>query len=122
MKIKQGKKTSNKQVPGFFRPREVYKLPHVSEQNASGVCMNRNDLGKATSKNLCTKVPLDTKSKIKLSHTQTGLIPLTVYHQNIRGLRAKATELTSQLYPTFPHILCISEHHMNHLELQQTFF
>jgi hypothetical protein len=36
-------------------------------------------------------------------------------------LRGKTNELLSQLYPTLPHILCLSEHHMNHLELQQTF-
>jgi len=57
-----------------------------------------------------------------LSHQLNGLVPLTVYHQNVRGLRGKANELLSQLYPTFSHILCLSEHHMNHLELQQTFF
>ena len=61
------------------------------------------------------------KSKIKLSHHLNGLVPLTVYHQNVRGSTVKAYELSSQLYSTFPHILCPSEHHMNHLELQQTF-
>jgi hypothetical protein len=44
---------------------------------------------------------------------------LIVYHQNFRGLRRKGNELFSQLYPTFPHVLCLSEHHMNYLELQQ---
>jgi len=44
---------------------------------------------------------------------------ITVYHQNVTGLKGKANEL-SQLHPTFPHILCLSEHHINHLELQQT--
>jgi exonuclease III len=72
--------------------------------------------------NSTNKVPSKPKSKIKLSHQQIGSVPLTVYHQNVRGLRGKANELLSQLCPTFPHILCLSEHHMNHLELQQTFF
>ena len=31
-------------------------------------------------------------------------------------------ELLSQLHPTFPHILCFSEHHMKHLELQRSHF
>jgi len=31
-------------------------------------------------------------------------------------------ELLSQLYPTFPHILSFSEHHMKHLELQRSHF
>jgi len=42
-------------------------------------------------------------------------------NQNTGELRGKADELLSQLYRTFPHILCRSEHHMNHSELQQTF-
>jgi hypothetical protein len=25
-----------------------------------------------------------------------------------------------QLYPTLPHVLCFSEHHMNYLQFQQT--
>jgi hypothetical protein len=31
-------------------------------------------------------------------------------------------ELLSQLYPTFPQVLCFSKHHMNYLELQQIYF
>jgi hypothetical protein len=74
-----------------------------------------------TSPNLSTKVPSKFKSKIKLSHQPNGSVPVALYHQNIRELRGKANELFSQLYPTFPHILCLSEY-MNDLELQQTFF
>ena len=46
--------------------------------------------------------------------------PLSIYHQNIRGLRGKVNELISQLYPSLPHILCLSEHHMADCELQTT--
>lgn len=68
-----------------------------------------------------TKVPIKHKSKTKLSRQKTKPIPLTIYHQNIRGLRGKTNALLCQLYPTPPHILCLSEHHMNPSELQQTF-
>ena len=61
------------------------------------------------------------KSKIKLTHQQNDAVPLTTYHQDARGLRGKANEFLSQLYLTFPNILCLTERHMNHLELQQTF-
>ena len=44
-----------------------------------------------------------------------------MYHQNVRELRGKANGLLSQVYPTFPHILCLSEHRMNHLVSEQTF-
>jgi len=70
--------------------------------------------------NLCTEVPSKTKPNIKLSHHSNGLISITIYHQNVRGLRGKTNKLLSQLHPNFPHILCFSEYHMNHLELQQT--
>ena len=48
-------------------------------------------------------------------------LPLTIYHQNVRRLRRKANKFLSQLHPNFPHMQCFSEHHMNPLELQQTF-
>jgi tRNA threonylcarbamoyladenosine modification (KEOPS) complex Pcc1 subunit len=51
-----------------------------------------------------TKVPTEHKSRIKLSHQKTNLIPLTIYHQNIRGLRGKTNTLLCQLCSTLPHI------------------
>jgi exonuclease III len=101
---------------------EDRKLNSLSEQSVSGASESSNDLDKTTSQNLSTKVPSKSKPKIKLSHQLNVLVPLTVYHQNVRGLRGKANELLSQLHPTFPHILCLSEHRMNHSELQQTYF
>jgi len=100
---------------------EDHKLNNLSEQSVSGASESSNNLDKTTSQNLSTKVPSKSKPKIKLSQLNC-LVPLTVYHRNVRGLRGKANKLLSQLYPTVPHILCLSEHHMNHLELQQTFF
>jgi hypothetical protein len=43
----------------------------------------------------------------------------TVYHQNICGLKGKIDELISSMFPNFPHILCLSEHHLKHTELDQ---
>jgi hypothetical protein len=103
---------------------EDHKLNNLSEQSVSGASESSNNLDKTTSQNLSTKVPSKSKPKIKLPHQINGSVPLTVYHQNVRGLRGKANELLSQLhvYLTFPYILCLSEHHMNRLELHQTFF
>jgi hypothetical protein len=50
-----------------------------------------------TSQNLSTIVPSKSKCKIKLSHKLNGSVPLTVYRQNVRGLRGKANELLSQI-------------------------
>ena len=92
----------------------------MSEQIVSGASESSNNLDKTTSQNLSTKVPSKSKPKIKFSSTKWfGTV-------NCLPSKCKRTEreskLLSQLYPTFPHILCLSEHHMNHLELQQTFF
>jgi hypothetical protein len=37
---------------------------------------------------------------------------------NIQGLRCKTDEITNFLHPELRHILCLSEHHFNHLELE----
>lgn len=52
------------------------------------------------------------KSKSPIKHD-----PLKIYHQNICGLRYKIDKLLSLLYPDFPHIICITEHHLNYTEL-----
>jgi len=44
---------------------------------------------------------------------------LTIYHHNICGLKGKTDELISSMSPNFPHILCFSEHHLKHTELDQ---
>jgi hypothetical protein len=45
---------------------------------------------------------------------------LKIYHQNIRGLRNKTTELINSLPPEFPQILCITEHHLKEPEVERT--
>jgi len=44
---------------------------------------------------------------------------LILYHQNICGLKGKTVELISSMSPNLPHILCFSEHHLKHTELDQ---
>jgi exonuclease III len=44
---------------------------------------------------------------------------LSIYHQNICGLKKKIDELLTSLFPKFPHILCFPEHHLKQLELDQ---
>ena len=41
-----------------------------------------------------------------------------IYHQNVRSLRRKTHELVTHLYPDLPHILCLTEHHLNTMELR----
>jgi hypothetical protein len=47
---------------------------------------------------------------------------LKIFHQNIRGLRNKHNELVCHLSHDCPHILCLSEHHLNEGELQLIHF
>ena len=100
---------------------DIHRLNSLSKQSDSGESVSSNNLNKTICQNSSTKVLPKSKLKIKRPHQLNGSLPLSVYHRNIRGLRGKANKLLSKLYPTFPHILCLSEHHMNHLELQQPF-
>jgi exonuclease III len=45
---------------------------------------------------------------------------ITIYHQNIRGLRNKRAELLNSLLLELPQTLCITEHHLKELELDST--
>jgi len=42
---------------------------------------------------------------------------LKIYHQNVRSLRRKTSELLSHLHPGLPHVLCLTEHHLNIMEI-----
>ena len=35
-----------------------------------------------------------------------------ISHQNIRGLKSKVDELSNSLFPDYPHIMCLTEHHL----------
>jgi len=42
---------------------------------------------------------------------------LRIFHQNIRGLHRKVDELTTHWINLFPHILCLTEHHLRDYEI-----
>jgi hypothetical protein len=42
---------------------------------------------------------------------------LKVYHQNIRGLRGKISQLSNILYSELPHTVYITEHHLKDFEM-----
>jgi len=43
--------------------------------------------------------------------------PLLIYHQNMRGLRNKIDEPSMLWSSNFPHILCLTEHHLSNDEI-----
>jgi hypothetical protein len=48
-----------------------------------------------------------------------GINSITIFHQNIFGLKKNTDELKSSTYPNFPHVLCFSKHHLKNFELNQ---
>jgi hypothetical protein len=61
---------------------------------------------------------INKEGNIKYSHQIPHRKPLKIFHQNIRGLGNKANELYCHLLEDPPHILCLSEHHLNEQELE----
>jgi hypothetical protein len=45
---------------------------------------------------------------------------LSIFHQNICGLKGKINEIISTLHPRSPHLLCLSEHHLEYSDLCHT--
>jgi hypothetical protein len=46
-----------------------------------------------------------------------NLYNLRVYYQNVRGLKGKLNLLSIFLYSELPHIVCLTEHHLNDQEI-----
>jgi len=40
-----------------------------------------------------------------------------IFHQNIRGLKSKVDELSNSLFPDYPNIMCLTEHHLKDNEI-----
>jgi hypothetical protein len=45
---------------------------------------------------------------------------LSIYHQNIRGIKKKIEELLTQWETNQPHVLCFTEHHLTKPEIKCT--
>jgi len=44
---------------------------------------------------------------------------ITLFHQNICGLKGKTDELISSMSPDFSYLMCFSEYQLNKTELDQ---
>jgi exonuclease III len=60
---------------------------------------------------------IHSKKNIKHSTVKNNNINLRIFHQNICGLHNKVDELTIHWGDSFPHFLCISEHHLRDYEI-----
>jgi hypothetical protein len=56
--------------------------------------------------------PQETTIKTNTLYPANAMIPLNIYHQNIRGLREKTNELLSQLHLAFPHIFILQNYEL----------
>jgi hypothetical protein len=93
----------------------MVKLNHYVSSSSNKAFTQANDCAKITQESLCKnslrKGPLVLRENCKKQI-------LKIYQQNICGLGSKTDELLASLYPNIPDILCISEHHLNLLQIQ----
>ena len=63
---------------------------------------------------------LDNRHNQKKSYIDKNSGSIKIYHQNIRGLGKKASELIGHLHPDYPQALCITEHHLKKFQIKHT--
>ena len=90
-------------------PLIIYSNTIPSKKNATLV-PNRQDINvdEKDDNNSDINNKNNNHSKLFLTHNS-----LKVYHQNTPGHKQKTNELLSSLHPDLPHIICVTEHHLN---------
>ena len=61
---------------------------------------------------------LDNMQSCKENYTSINRRYIRVYHQNVRGLGTKSGEILGHLHPDYPQVLCLTEHHLNKLQIK----
>jgi exonuclease III len=61
---------------------------------------------------------LDSLPKRNKNYTEKSTKHITIFHQNIRGLGTKSSEIIGHLHPSYPHALCLTEHHLKHFQIK----
>ena len=56
-------------------------------------------------------------SNVKSSSISKSI--LQIYYQNIQGIKWKSDEILNFFYPVLPHVVCFTQHHLNHHETVQ---
>ena len=59
-------------------------------------------------------------SRNAIPHNKNNNVDLIIFYQNTRGLQNKVDELLNLWTIEFPHILCLTEHHLRDHEINST--
>jgi hypothetical protein len=94
------------------------KTPSTKSDDFFMVNSGLNLTNEANTKRVC-----QTKDRNfhKINPTNKGTAYFKTYHQNIRRLGKKPRELLSHLHPGFPHVLCLTEHHLKYSQLERVY-
>jgi len=91
--------------------------------------LNINNLKVINSGSLCLPHPMETATQLifkpdrNRGQANSDLISgslrkdLTIFHQNIRGLKDKTDEIMNNIGTNPPHVLCFTEHHLESCQL-----
>jgi hypothetical protein len=61
---------------------------------------------------------LNNMLKQNKNYNDKSTVYIKIYHQNIRGLGMKSSELIGHLHPDYPHVLYLTEHNLKHLQIK----
>jgi hypothetical protein len=61
---------------------------------------------------------LDNMHKRNKNYTDNSTVYIKIFHQNIRGLGTKSSEVIGHLHPDYPHALCLTEHHLKYFQIK----
>jgi len=67
----------------------------------------------ATNDEQCVSIPNQSNVKSR----SVSKCVLQIYQQNIQGIKWKSDEILDFFCPYFPHLVCITEHHLNRYEI-----
>ena len=81
---------------------------------------NRNNVSFKLNSNFTTFTPNHKCRNNRYDKGAETKGPLTVFHLSIRGIKNKINELDLSMPDATPHIICITEHHLNDYETDNT--
>lgn len=87
--------------------------------NKTNAVTHADNILRVTTRTTVSQTSTETPSIQGMTTSITGTTDeaLRILHQNIQGLWWKSDEVIDSLYPSLPHIVCFTEHHLNQHEI-----